>query len=178
MCCEVPESLSDFVGPNVRHFRELRGWRRPELVKRLEMLGTSRTGRSWDQVKVLRIESGQRQKIYLEDLAELALALDVSPLQLIVPHGDDAAQVHVTVGGAVDRRASDVKQWFRGVKPLLGRNDHRTNEEAVDGHRFYWAGATTIGELTRLEDAVKQARRARASLSFFEPGDEGEAGAE
>jgi hypothetical protein len=61
---------------------------------------------------------------------------------------------------------------------LLRRGAYRTDEEAADGQRFYWAGVTALGELKRLEEAVQRAHRARASLSFFEPEEEAEAGAE
>jgi hypothetical protein len=125
-------------------------------------------------VKLLRIESGQRQKIYLEDLAELALALDVSPLQLIVPHGDEAQQVHVTVGGEVDRTASDVKQWFRGVKPLLPRIQYPTDEDATSGHRFYLIDSQSLGEWGLIAESGKYASRIQRSLEVLEESTSGE----
>ena len=165
-------TLSDFVGPNVRHFRELHGWNRPQLVERLEQLGAAslagtgktRTGRRWDQVKLLRIESGQRQKIYLEDLAELALALDVSPLELIVPRGDEAQHVHVTVGATIDRPARDVKQWVRGLRPVLGRLDYASDDDAIAGRLFYFVRSQPFGEFDLIRKASTAAARARGAL--------------
>jgi hypothetical protein len=55
---------------------------------------------------------------------------------------------------------------------VIGRHAYRTDEAAAEGQRFYWGGLTSPGELERFEEAVEQARRARASLSFFESGDE------
>jgi transcriptional regulator with XRE-family HTH domain len=164
---------SDFVGPNVRRFRELRGWRQRHLVERLEELGATTTG--WSEVKVHRLETGKRQKVSLEDLFELAIALDVSPLQLIVPHGDEAAHTKVWIGGKVDRWSHQVKQWVRGVQPLLGRLDYKSDEAAATGHRFYLLDSQSLGEWDLIKRAGEYADQVRQSLELLGPRDEEEA---
>jgi hypothetical protein len=158
---------SDFVGPNVRRFRELRGYKSQRaLVERLHELGATMTG--WNQVKIHRLETGKTQRVTLEDLFELALALDVSPLQLIVPHGDAATIPHVTVGGSVDRSALDVKQWVRGVQPLLHSPDYRDRDEAVRGQHFYLKDSQPIAEWGLIAKTGNYASRVLDALAVFD----------
>lgn len=164
---------SDFVGPNVRRFREQRGYRTQQaLVDRLHELGATTTG--WNQVKVHRLETGKTQRVTLEDLFEVAIALDVSPLQLIVPHGDEVATTKVLIGGKVDRWAHQVKQWVRGVEPLLSRVEYKTGEAAAAGRRFYLIDSQPLGEWHLIKKAGEYADKVRQSLELLAPDDEEE----
>ena len=166
---------SDFVGANVRHFRERHGWRQRQLVERLHELGVTTTG--WNQVKVHRLETGKTQRVTLEDLFELAL--DVSPLQLMVPHGDEAARVKVWIGGTVSRWPHEVKQWIRGVRPLLHRGDYRSDEEAEAGRRFYLIDSQPLSEWGLIKQAGAAAEDMRMLLGMLTPSEEeGQADAE
>jgi len=76
--------LSDHAAAQVRHYRELRGWRRVDLAERctlsasvLENIETGRpdaTGR-------------RRRQVSVDELLILAAALEVSPVQLLIPLG-------------------------------------------------------------------------------------------
>jgi transcriptional regulator with XRE-family HTH domain len=208
-------TASSYVAAQCKSMRLRRDWSQQRLADRLNELQDgpppeifkeddprrrqaeireSLEPKKWTQTRIAKLERGALKRVSVDDVLELALGLDVSPIVLMTPalepQGDDKAEswsllrpgpldvFGVSLLGGIAAGAQDVREWIRGVKPLLGSRAYRTNEEAVDGRRFYWAGATKLGELKRLEDAVKQAHRARASLSFFEPGDEGEADAE
>ena len=125
-----------------------------------------------------RIETGKREKVTLEDLFELAAALDVSPLQLVVPHGDDAElkRVLVWVVGEHDFHADRVKQWVRGVQPLLLPSDYASHDEAAKAQRFYLADTQPRHAWALIAEADKFAGRIRNSLSLLEPeeADDGE----
>ena len=142
----------------------------------------------WTQTRLAKLERGALKCVSVDDVFELALALDVSPVVLMTPalppEGDDRAEYwsllrpapddlfSVSLGGQISRWPQDVRDWIRGYKPLLTRRAYRTEKDAAEGQRFYWRGLTSLGDLERFEKAMEQAQRARASLSFFESDDE------
>jgi hypothetical protein len=113
--------------------------------------------------------------VSLEDLFELAIALDVSPLQLIVPHGDEAAHTKVLIGGDINRWANETKRWLLGVQPLLVRLNYKNDEAARVGWQHYWSGVTTLAGLKLFEEALEQVRRAYSAMAVFEPEEETDA---
>jgi transcriptional regulator with XRE-family HTH domain len=152
----------------VRRFREQRGYRTQQaLVDRLHELGATTTG--WNQVKVHRLETGKTQRVTLEDLCELAMALDVSPLQLMTPGPTEGKPTQVWIGGKTARWPWDFRQWVRGVKPILHRGQYRTDADAERGVRFYLVDSQPLSEWKLIADAGKLATRAQASLAFLEP---------
>lgn len=199
---------SSYVAAQVKSLRLRRGWsqerlagrlnelltKRPEWVERLPdddarkpKPGSQETPPRWSQTRILKLEK-ERLRITVDDLVELALALDVSPLDLLTPtrepHPDDMREhwsllapeandaFKVAVGEKLSFWPRNVRQWVWGVNPLLGTLDYRTNEEAAEGHRFYWAGSTSLGELNLLEEAGERVRRARQALASLEPANE------
>lgn len=164
---------SDFVGPNVRRFRDRRGWSQRDLVERLHELGVTTTG--WTPVKVHRLETGKTQRVTLEDLCEVAMALDVSPLQLIVPHGGDVAYTMVWVGGKIETFSHLFKQWVRGVHPIVPSVEYASVEDALEGRRFYLIDSQSLGEWGLIKKAGEYADQVRQSLELLEPKDDEEA---
>jgi hypothetical protein len=86
-----------------------------------------------------------------------------TPLYLLTPlegHDEDGNALKVwlgapaahknTAGGRVRVYPSysprDLRQWARGVRPLLNLGDYRTDEEARSGHRFYLLESQPVSE--------------------------------
>ena len=79
-------------------------------------------------------------RVLVDDVFELALALDVSPLYLLTPlvtFDEQENALKVVLGGKVSRWPRDVRQWVRGVRPILGLDNYGDDEAARKGQRFY-----------------------------------------
>lgn len=94
------------VAENVTRFRGDMSY--TQLSRRLE----ERAGWSINAVGIRRIESGER-RVTVDDLMALAVALDVSPITLLLPgfvDADDRIEVSGVAEEITARRAWD---WFR-----------------------------------------------------------------
>ncbi|SDH75333.1 helix-turn-helix domain-containing protein [Agrococcus jejuensis] len=100
------------VGDRVRRVRESLEWTQHDLSRVL----TDR-GRPIPVSSIGRIESGQR-KVDVDDLLALALALDVSPLSLLLPFTQRWADYIDTDTIGTQVPALDVWRWALGVAPL------------------------------------------------------------
>ena len=67
----------------------------------------------WQQSKIAKIETGRAQRILLEEIFALALALSVSPLYLIVPTVGEIQLAGLTFDPIT------FKQWLRGDEPPI-----------------------------------------------------------
>lgn len=146
---------SSYAGRQVRHFRVRRGWSQKRLADRLSELGAT----GWSQTKIHKLEQ-DKQQVLVDDLCALALALDVSPLYLLTPlegFDEDENALMVGVGGKVLRWPRDVRQWVRGVRPLLGLVDYPDDEEARSGQRFYLVESQPLSELQLIAESGKRA---------------------
>ena len=96
----------DRVAHNLRSHREAGGWSLTEVSGRLVELGhpLGRTG-------LHRLETGARAAT-VDDLVALALALDCSPLALLLPSEDTGEPMKITSGAAL--KFDDVWRWARG----------------------------------------------------------------
>jgi transcriptional regulator with XRE-family HTH domain len=163
---------SSYVGPQVRKWREQKGWSQERLAQRLHELGAAQTG--WSQTKIHKLEAGKLTRVLVDDVFELALALDVSPLYLLTPldgHDEAGNTFKVWLGGKVDHWPWVVRQWIRGVRPILGLGDYRSDDEARSGQRFYLLESQPFSEWKRIEECGKQARRIQGAAAAFEFGD-------
>jgi hypothetical protein len=137
-------TVSDFVGLEVRALRKRRNWTQQQLVDRLDELGI----RGWTQAKVAKLEKGRIKRVLVDDVFELALALDVSPIYLLTPtfadKGDDVFKVWL--GGGVSHWPQTVRDWIRGERAVLGLVDYKTVDEAKTGHRFYFFDGRPMGD--------------------------------
>ncbi|GGC03140.1 hypothetical protein GCM10010972_15240 [Cellulomonas carbonis] len=105
----------DTVRENVAFFRELSGMTFAALSRRLEELG-----RPIPPLGLRRIEAGER-RVDVDDLAALAVALNVNPNTLLFPRTmGDFIEARVT--GVAEQPASRVWQWGRGWAPLIGQS--------------------------------------------------------
>ncbi len=100
------------VARRVRQVRNDRGWSAQELAQRCATLGMI----SLDRSTVTNIENGRRQRVGVDELLVLALALGVAPVHLLVPLSEEwyaIAPEHAT-------GTSRVRQWVRGSFPVVG----------------------------------------------------------
>ena len=91
----------------------MREWPQADLAARM----SEQTGGSVAQSQIARIESGKRS-VSVDDLMDLAAALNASPLDLLTPTDSDHP---VTVGGT-QHHCSEVRSWVRGFAPLAGQD--------------------------------------------------------
>ncbi|KUI01290.1 hypothetical protein AU189_13385 [Mycolicibacterium acapulense] len=103
------------VAANVARQRGVAGLNYTELSGRLADLG-----RDIPPLAVRRIEEGQR-RVDVDDLMALAMALDISPVALLMPELDSARQddpVDIT-GSPETLAAQQVWEWLTAQAPLL-----------------------------------------------------------
>jgi len=96
----------------VREVRTVRGWSAQELAQRCDALGMPALDRS----TIANIESGRRQRVGVDELLVLALALGVAPVHLLVPLDE---QWYAVTPGRVTG-TSRVREWLRGNYPIHG----------------------------------------------------------
>lgn len=101
-----PERVARVVAAEVRRYRQAQGWSGQRLVDRCRELGLEVTRSTLGD-----FESGRRTKVTVAELLVLARALEVAPLQLIVPVGhEETAEL---LPGEV-RPAWDSARWVSG----------------------------------------------------------------
>lgn len=132
------------VAANVKRLRGEMSY--TQLSRRLE----ERAGWSINPVGIRRIEAGER-RVGADDLIALAVALEVSPVTLLMPASDTAGgEVSVTGhGGALTAEA--VWHWLRASYPLPG--DDRL---ALVFRAAAWPG-------WRLKDQIEQDQTTQAA---------------
>jgi transcriptional regulator with XRE-family HTH domain len=202
--------VSDYVAAQVKNIRKRRRWSQQDLADRLSELlagpppeifkedderrrsAESRAAlpRKWTQTRVAKLERGALKRVSVDDVLELALGLDVSPLVLMTPtlEPQDKAEswsllrpgpedsFRVALGGEAFT-ARDVRQWIRGVNPLLGALAYRTNEDAMAGRLFYFVESQPLSEVDLIKEAgdyTEQILGMRALLSPSEEKDDAE----
>lgn len=146
--------LSQTVSRRVKEIRESRKWTQERLAEEVSTLGVPLHGTA-----VTRIEKGGR-KVTLEEVAALAKALGVPPVQLTFPLGAESA-VNVFRGEPVP--TWDAVKWWTGEAAFPGgATDSGEWEEraaAVILHRWH-------------DDLLEQHARAKAVQDGEDPGDE------
>lgn len=100
------------VSANVRRLREANNLGYAELARRLKA-----TGRSIPELGLRRIEEAER-RVDADDLMALAVALDVSPLTLLMPPTNSADDAIITATGTVT--AGRLWRWLAAEAPLTG----------------------------------------------------------
>lgn len=85
---------------------------------------------------IANIENGRRAQVTVDELAGLALALDTSPIALLLPLDQPGTGVAVTSSTTVDVMAA--LEWLRGGEPLPGQDAgmfvHTTLPVAAEQH--------------------------------------------
>lgn len=104
-------AVAETAAKQVRAVRKERRMSQVELADRVSKLGVK-----LDQVMIARIESLGR-KVCIEELVALSAALDVSPIQLLLPSTADADEL-VAISPKRTLPAGDAWDWMRAVRPL------------------------------------------------------------
>lgn len=202
-------TASSYVAAQVKNIRARRRWSQQKLADRLAELfseppswverldpkdprarkptATELPSKTWTQSRVAKLERGALRQITVDDLLELALALDVSPLYLLTPalepheserkerwsllnpEENDVFKVgvgHPRYGPSWWPR--DVRQWIRGVKPLLHSGDYRTDEEATTGQRFYLVDSQPLSEWNLIAESGERGKRMTGLVTELE----------
>ncbi|MFD8739391.1 helix-turn-helix domain-containing protein [Streptomyces sp. NPDC059618] len=97
------------VAANLQRMRQFRGYTMQQLRDKMEQLG-----RPLPATAVIKTEQGDR-RVDVDDLVAFALALNVSPLALLLPPEWSDRQIHLTPELAV--RARTAWQWGEGRAP-------------------------------------------------------------
>jgi transcriptional regulator with XRE-family HTH domain len=202
-------TASSYVAAQCKNIRRRRGWSQQRLADRLSELlegpppemfeddDPRRRGAKirkslpskWTQSRIAKLERGALKCVSVDDVLELSLGLDVSPLVLMTPAlepqgEDDRAEswsslrpgqddtFRVWLGGSIARWPHEVRQWIRGVNPLLRAGDYKTDDEARKGRLFYLVESQPLGEVRLIEEAGAYAERMRAMRALLTPTDE------
>jgi len=119
-------SGNEQLARRVRELRTQLGWSHEQLAVALKAVGIP-----WTRHVVAKLENGRRQTLTIEELHGLAFVLDVPPLALLYPIGQNTV-VEVLPGRTVD--AWDAAMWFTGEArlPLMpGEGKSRYSREFV-----------------------------------------------
>src|SRR5258708_5241913 len=105
-------AVSDRIGAAVREVRTSRPWRRADLAGRCAAAGAP----GMTATVIYDIESGRpdaggrrRRLVSADELVALALALDVAPVHLVIPLGDDEP---CPLTASVTVPAIEARPWF------------------------------------------------------------------
>lgn len=102
------------IAQRVKQLRGRRGWTAAQLGAELAPHGVR-----WDRFTVANLENGKRQNVTVNELFALALALDVAPVNLLVPLHDTPYEVTPSRAEGADA----VRSWVRGEEPLPGMEE-------------------------------------------------------
>jgi transcriptional regulator with XRE-family HTH domain len=110
-------ATGEAVRKNIRDIRDRKGMSAPELSVRLKKLN-----RGIPPLGIHRIEVGDR-RVDVDDLVAFAVALDVSPVTLLMPADVDVTDPVQVTGLLEPAAAIGVWEWLRGrlARPGLTR---------------------------------------------------------
>jgi transcriptional regulator with XRE-family HTH domain len=117
------------IARRVKELRGRKGFTAQELADKLRAAGVP-----WDRATVTKLETRRRQSLSVVEFMALARVLDVAPVHLLVPLGEEAYQV--TPEESVP--ASRARLWVRGDSTLRGTDPqiYYTERPIGEVHRF------------------------------------------
>lgn len=150
---------SDVVGVRIREVRRRRGWTAANLAERCAEIGAAEITAS----VVNDLETGRRDKrtgrrrrnVSVDEVLALAYALDVAPVQLVVPL-DGRTPLQVT--SEIEAGSLDAFIWVTGEQ---GPNDPRRRGRwaetigPVDLHRSFWQVIEAASDAERHDDVER-----------------------
>ncbi|MFD0138030.1 helix-turn-helix domain-containing protein [Streptomyces sp. NPDC127159] len=117
------------VRDNVLRIREARGMTKKQLADRVQELG-----RPIPPLGISRIEAGTR-RVDADDLVALAIALNVTPLALLLPaHG--GADPYIDLTSATTTTVSRAWKWARGDNALPDSPGEDAPQEKQDAYEW------------------------------------------
>jgi transcriptional regulator with XRE-family HTH domain len=132
----------------VKEARKARGLTQRELAELL-----SDREYPTDRTTVVRIENGQKTDVSLSDVFAFALALDVRPMDLMVPL-DDEAPIAVTPARVIPARKA--RAWIRGDALLRGADWMSVFRQRPKSEQRALIEAELARDLNMLERALMQ----------------------
>ena len=142
---------------NVKRARLARGWKQSDLAERLKRLDSGLA----HQTQIARLESGTMKRVTVQNVLELAAALEVAPINLIVSTEDQDLEVSKELG--ID--AAGARAWIRGELEL-----NIPDTSWTDSPEFYYQhvsktekAALAVPGYRLLLDLVRLSGRRRAS---------------
>jgi transcriptional regulator with XRE-family HTH domain len=115
-------SASDAVAMRVRKVRGSRNLSVPKLAARCADFGMPElSAQAIYKIEARRPGKLRPRPVTVDELLTLAAALNVAPVNLLVPPREDAAPYPVTPG--VSESRSGVRLWIRGLAPLQDTDD-------------------------------------------------------
>lgn len=154
-----PVDIRDSVRRRLRELRSERGLTAEQLAKRVQDLGGD-LGR----VAITKMESANpetRRKITVEHLWWLAAALNVSPIELVLPADDGAKRI--ALSEKAEASAKEMRAWCRGEGPMRWDIGTQWEYSARDREHAY-NRAKPAGEYARWEASRHPAVRAAREL--------------
>lgn len=109
---------NEIVAKRVAEVRRRRGWTAEQLAQKCRDVGAE----NFTTAKVNNIET-RRSRVTVDELCVLARALDVAPVNLVIPPdmgSDEGYAITATVGLGAGR----IRQWFRGIYPWPNGDRH------------------------------------------------------
>lgn len=132
----------------------------PGLVAKLRDVGFATS-----QPAIARTEAQEgkgRKGVTIEEVFALALALDASPVHIIVPH-TKSYPVAITPTRSASPRAA--REWIRGQRPLPGQDERTFRLQEVSAYRRAAEATSLHIVLDRVRDLVDVALRERKRTS-------------
>ena len=104
------------IADRVGKIREARGMTRDKLAATMQDLGID-----WTRLTVNRLEIGRRENVTVTELLALCIALQVAPVDLLVPGHWTNQSYQVTPRAS--STADQVRDWIRGEERFFGMRD-------------------------------------------------------
>lgn len=161
---ETYESPSDAVAQRAQELRKRQGLTAKDLAERCRLIGAPGLTAS----VIANIESGRRdlngrrrRQVTLEEWLILAQALNVAPIHLLVPIGDDKDDYKIVPKGPTPygthcAPVGEIRAWVRGQTTLHGTDERLYYSEVPQGE---WETAD--------DRALKLIRHKEQQLEFF-----------
>lgn len=153
-------TTGDAVRKNLRRIRDSQGMSGPQLSARLKTIG-----RPIPPLGIHRIENGTR-RVDVDDLVNLAAALDVSPVSLLMPD-TQSPETSVSMGPWESLPASIAWQWLRAElsvgSGIAGDDNDRSAVRYYAHSRPVWERQPVAGvwpegvDTAKLDDIAREA---------------------
>ena len=143
------------IGERVEKIRMARGMTRDKLAATLQDMGLD-----WSRLTVNRLEIGRRENITVIELLALCTALDIAPVDLLVPAYLENESYRVAPKASA--AAIHVREWIRGEQQLYWATDKKPDTIFVS--------PATPGELAAFVQFMPEDRARRVVRNYFEPG--------
>lgn len=119
------------AGQQLARFRKLRGWDVKDVVSE-----TERLGHRLPRMTISALESGSRENLSIAELLVLSAALDVSPVELVLPVG---AATEYEVMPGVHKPIDEALAWFAGDQGAPAVTASRAHASLLQSWRELWA---------------------------------------